>query len=120
MTFVLTALGWSVSNHVSFPYFDKVLHFFGGMTVALALFFCASSIQLRTNGAWSIQKRILIALGVLASLGVGIAWEVLEHHVPFLTNYEPHSFTSMNTLTDILWDMIGGIGAGFLLLVRVK
>ncbi len=116
MTFILTALGWSVSNHVSFPYFDKVLHFFGGMTVALALFFCASYVQLRTNGAkWGIQKRILIALGVLASLGVGIGWEILEHNVPFLTNYEPHSFTSMDTLTDILWDMIGGIVAGCLL-----
>ena len=116
---VLVALGALdfVANklylHWEFWWIDVILHFLGGLSVALfALWFFATNFDFKN---WS-QKKILTAALVCAIL-VGVLWEIFELHFG-LTSLSDGWHYYADTGSDLIMDTVGGI-FGFLWAARL-
>ena len=85
--------------YFSIPGSDKIMHFLGGVWVALSFIylFLPEKITLRT-----FLKIITL------TLFVGLAWEAFEYWLNIFTTQNP--FDLFDTLTDILFDILGGAG----------
>jgi hypothetical protein len=90
--------------------FDKVLHFLGGVTCGifgigiLAAGFSNSPCERKT-----VNRRIWI-MAIITALFIGVIWEIAQVYLPWLRDFSDHNLP--DTIGDIIFDTIGGIGAG--------
>ncbi len=95
------ALEWHI--YWLYPWFDILMHFWGGLVIAVGtqtpVFRSCMRVRIRT--LWQC---------LLLVVGIGIAWEVFEWYFVIIdaVNY------LQDTLLDILMDLSGGV-LGFLL-----
>ncbi len=90
-----------------YPFFDFIVHFIGGTWVALAAFTFVSSL-----GSLGFKKLILSL--ILIVFAVGVAWEIFEFAVEhyYLINFQG---PPLDTLLDLIADMLGGSAIAFYL-----
>ena len=87
-------------------FYDKVQHFGAGGSCGILGCFISALI------AGTQSNRRIIVLAILTALTIGVLWEVIEHTWPAL-NGGTHSYTSADTIADIVLDCLGGLVAGF-------
>ena len=85
-----------------FPHFDKFLHACAGIACGI---FGWILINLLLPNASTVQK-FLIVLGM--AIVVGIGWEILERFFPLL-NVHIMKFNPVDTATDVISDILGGL-----------
>ncbi|MDQ3076272.1 MAG: hypothetical protein M3Q34_04045 [bacterium] len=83
-------------------WFDMFMHFLGGVWVGLILLWVFPSKSLNKN------YFMKIILGILA---VGLAWEVFEYI--FYNTIAQNPFDLKDTISDIFFDMMGGVVSVF-------
>ncbi len=96
MHFLATKFYW----YFSISYLDMFMHFLGGFWIGLLYFYL---FPLKENYRISFF-RILIFV-----LGVGIGWEVFEMFVNDVV--ARNSFDYLDTLSDLFFDLFGGLCA---------
>ncbi len=94
----VTAIQFSLFYEL--PWFDVLLHLFGGMWVALAVF----SFYRFGRGEQPPVGNTVYALLLAAGLAVGIAWEFLEIYMKVI--FDTSQYIS-DTATDITLDVLG-------------
>jgi hypothetical protein len=108
--FIMGVLNWiayKLNWYWTLARVDTVVHFFGGLTVALAtLWLC--SLRFDTS-KWSIRRLFLVAL--ISSITVGILWEFYELYFGITSLSDGIYYVTDNGL-DVIMDTVGGI-AGF-------
>ena len=92
---------------------DMVVHFFGGLTVGLAvMWLCSYGMDFKN---WSLKK--ILTFSVIGSLLVGVMWELYELYFG-ITLLRDGMVYWIDTSSDLLMDMVGGI-FGFLYVSRL-
>lgn len=102
--FFLNALAMKYHWYFSLWWYDMPMHFLGGVFIgflALVIF---------------PKKPVLNAF--LCVLIIGILWEVFEFSLDTFITYNPHNY--LDTLSDIAFDLAGGLSAVFYYLKRAK
>lgn len=94
--FVLDLLGRTFYWYYTIWYFDLITHLLGGFWVGLFFLY----FFLRTSGNAPIVKVLL------ATLFIGIVWEIFEYIVYQRIGGIP--FSSLDTMLDLVVDMAGG------------
>ncbi len=89
---------------------DIILHFLGGLAVALFAFWIGSSRSSLKN--WSKRKILLTAL--ISAIVVGILWELCELYFGLTFLSDGIKYWT-NTGSDLLMDVVGGV-FGFILI----
>ena len=81
-------------------YFDMIMHFLGGFWIGLASFY--------TFSLQSVSDKLIFKI-LLLVLFIGLGWEVFE----ILVNdvMAQNSFNFLDTLSDIFFDLSGGLCA---------
>lgn len=90
-----------------FWWFDLLTHFLGGLWVAISflwLFFQSGFISIIKN-----HRNYNLAIAFLASLFIGIMWEVFEYYFGIV--FTDTSNYIIDTVTDISFDLVGGFAA---------
>ncbi|MDQ3245177.1 MAG: hypothetical protein M3P22_02445 [bacterium] len=106
--FVLNFLANKLYWYSSFWYFDMIMHTLGGFFILLAIIYVFKINNL------DFKSIVLALLGVFI---VGISWEVFEF--VFNNVLAGQVFNIYDTLSDICFDMLGGILALFYSLKRI-
>ncbi len=84
---------------LTYPWFDSMLHTLGGIYIGLvAMWFLYF---------FRISPRLFYVL--ISVLIVGLAWELMEYVLSFPRS--PHMSYELDTLKDLVLDLIGGIFA---------
>ena len=99
--------------HWSAGWFDIVLHFLGGLCVAMfALWLISAKFELKN---WSSRKISMVA--VFGALLIGVLWEIYELYfgITFLSDGARYF---ADTAKDLTMDLVGGF-FGFLWAVRL-
>ncbi len=103
----------------SIYYVDKILHFLGGNTAAF-LFLWAVSYCMPKNLHDKLflypHKQLLIFFTCIWVFIVGVFWEILQHYEPLFGHYGTHSFTDIDTIFDVIFDVLGGLCAATIIL----
>lgn len=86
------------------------MHFLGGVWVACALFAFYRFAQKENV----LKRGTLYVILVLSVLCVGILWELLEVYLAVPVDQKPSRV--IDTLSDIIFDTLGGLTASFILL----
>ncbi|HEU0085726.1 MAG TPA: hypothetical protein VFQ59_02085 [Candidatus Paceibacterota bacterium] len=86
------------------PWFDMPMHFLGGFWVALLVAFILPSRH------FSIHFVLKILAGVLL---IGILWEIFEVTLNTITVKD--TFDMVDTLSDLFFDIVGGLAATLVL-----
>ena len=99
-------------------YYDKLLHFLGGLTAGLAGLLWLTAFA-RGNEHHEIHLRYgtksLFVFALAFAFVIGIAWEILQYYWPWLRDFSDQTW--QDTLGDIVFDTLGGlIAAGYALL----
>lgn len=94
--------------YYSIWYFDMIMHFLGGLWLGLAIFWLFSIKEL------SLKLILKIVLGVLL---ISIFWEIFEILVNNIIAQNP--FSALDTVSDICFDLAGGILAVIYFLKRI-
>jgi len=81
-------------------YFDMIMHFMGGFWLSLAFIWLYNSSKL---------DDIHILKIMLSVLAIGVAWELFEIVVNHSLAKNP--FDAMDTLSDLFFDLFGGVTA---------
>lgn len=89
-------------------YFDMIMHFFGGLWVGLFFIYVFSLSGSVSNLIFKI---------ILSVLLVGISWEVFEFVVNNVIGRIP--FNTLDTISDVLFDLTGGFFSIFYLLRHI-
>lgn len=91
-----------------FFWFDILMHFLGGLWVALMFFWLLQIVNKSSLEIKTVKKSVLAA--VLCAFMVGIFWEIFENvsGVAFVL----HQNYVFDTLKDLGMDMLGGFCAG--------
>ena len=97
--------------YYSIWYFDMFMHFFGGFCVGMALLWIFYKDNLDFNFSFILK----ISLGVLF---LGAGWEVFE--IIFNNIIAGNSFDLPDTLSDIFFDLSGGLCAILYILVPLE
>ena len=79
-------------------YFDMIMHFLGGVWVGLFFIYTLSVDEASLKSLWRV---------VLLTLLIGVSWEVYEFVVNNMIGRVP--FDILDTLSDIFWDVAGGL-----------
>lgn len=103
LIFILNLLAEKFHWYLSIWYFDMTMHFLGGFWLGL---FFIWLFGLSTNP--SLHLIIKILSGVLL---IGIFWEFFE--LLFVNHVAQHPFSFLDTLSDMCFDLAGGLGAIF-------
>lgn len=100
INFVANKFYW----YSSIWYFDMIMHFLGGLFLGLGLVWFLSYKNLFLELSWKLIFKIFF--GVLL---IGISWEIFE----FLFNniIAQNSFNTLDTISDIFFDLAGGVFA---------
>lgn len=97
INYIAVKLYW----YYSIWWFDMPMHFFGGFWIGLALIWLLSfkyfPIQITPKSIFQVIIGVLI---------IGVGWEVFEIIVNNLTARMP--FNTLDTLSDIFFDLAGG------------
>lgn len=92
---------------------DMVVHFFGGMWVALiSTWFLSLFFSIKD---WSLKKILFVA--ICSSIFVGILWELYELYFG-MTSLSDGIYYVTDTSSDLLMDTIGGI-IGFINISKI-
>jgi hypothetical protein len=84
-------------------YFDMIMHFLGGVWVGFFFIYIYSPSHLNNKSVFKIASSVLL---------IGLSWEVFEFVVNNVIGRVP--FNSFDSISDIFWDMVGGLSAIFL------
>ena len=105
LNYVATKLYW----YFSIWWSDIPMHFLGGFCIGLAFiwFLSSASESFRLSLESKALTRILIFKIILGVLLVGIFWEVFE--IYFINYIAQNSFNAPDTISDIFFDLAGGI-----------
>ena len=95
--------------YYSIWYFDIIMHFLGGFWIGLAFFYIFSP--------QNISGKLIFKI-LLLVLCIGIGWEVYEILVNDILAQNPFNF--LDTLSDIFFDLFGGLCAMLYLLVPLE
>jgi len=101
---VISALQFAAlqfSLYYFYPWYDIMMHFLGGIFVALILlwlFFYSEYIE-----RFEVSKRNIILIALLGTLVVGIGWEVFEYSIGNV----PEENYMLDTSIDLFMDLIG-------------
>ncbi len=85
--------------------YDKLQHFIAGTACGVFGVWCAAALRLR-------QQRLLLLCAAASALFIGGMWEVYEHWYPEV-NGGTHSYFSLDTQLDLLFDVLGGLCAAW-------
>ncbi len=117
--FVGFCIGSWFDLYVRFSFFDTLMHFWGGLTVAFffARYFKDASPHL------SAFKKILFLIA--SACLIGVFWECAEYtssvlspiYAPLISNYF-YIGTLADTLTDLVADMLGGFAFALLWITK--
>src|SRR3989338_10088082 len=94
---ILNFLANTFHLYYSIWWFDALMHFLGGLWVALA---CLYLFPLQNSSANSIFKILLLVLIV------GVGWEVFEF--VFYDSFASNPFNPIDTISDVFFDLSGG------------
>jgi hypothetical protein len=108
LIFLLNFLAMKFYWYLSIWYFDMPMHFLGGIWLGLASIYF---FPLKDNSLKSIFKIFFIVLLV------GVGWEVFEILVNKFTVQDPFNF--LDTVSDICFDLAGGLFAIFYFIKKV-
>lgn len=107
LMFIINKLAWKFYWYSSIWWFDIPMHFLGGVWLGLFFLYLFSRLNF-------VKSRILLTIfGVLV---VGILWEFFETHLNEISKDE---FNILDTVSDVLFDLAGGLCAIFYFLKRV-
>lgn len=95
--------------YASMWYLDMIMHFVGGLWLGMLFLWF---FRLHHTNYFSVIQKILLLVFL-----TGVGWEVFEF---FVNNYwGPYTFDMRDTISDIFFDMSGGIFAVFYYLNKV-
>ena len=95
--------------YYSIWYFDMIMHFLGGVWVGLASIYLFPPKDLSIKFIWRILFFVLL---------VGVGWEVFEVFVSRMTT-ESSYFNILDTISDVFFDLAGGVFAILYFLKRI-
>ena len=110
--FILNTLATFFGCYTIFSWFDNMMHFFGGVWLGLVA----------TWFWYSKYKRGIIGIGsILLFVFIGaFLWEILEYAVQFITR-SPHSLATFpDSISDIIFGLLGGLLVGLRKLQTIK
>ena len=106
ITAVLHFIALKTSLYWSTEWFDILMHFLGGLTAGLGVFFVILTFGMVTHEPLQDTKLVFFAV-LTGALLIGVAWELWELFVGFTDIY-----TDMgDTLLDIVMDTVGAVCA---------
>jgi thiol:disulfide interchange protein len=110
--FLLNSAGSFFSWYTLLPWYDNMMHFLGGVWLALvAIWLFYSHIE---------QKRAGI-ISVLLFVFVGVfLWEGLEYFVQAITNAPGSLATPKDSVSDMVFGLLGGFLAGLHTIKRIR
>lgn len=99
---------------------DKLLHFLGGASCGVF------GVGLLSMGFWNKDTLCTVretnlrvwVIAILVALIIGVAFEVLQAFAPIFRNGRAYNW--YDTVGDVVFDVLGGIVAGFVYQVRGK
>lgn len=100
--------------YYSIWYFDMPMHFLGGFLSGLIFIFILSSKSFTHSSYRALILKIL--LGVLI---IGISWEIFEFSANTLFVKNLFLVNRLDSISDIFFDLAGGIGAIIYYLKRI-
>ncbi len=101
---VLNLVATELHLHWSLWWIDVILHFLGGLTVALfILWFFAANFDLKN---WSQGK--ILAVALVGAICVGVLWEFYELYFG-MTLFSDGWHYYADTGSDLIMDFVGGI-----------
>ncbi len=89
-------------------WFDMPMHFFGGFFVVLVTLWLKFFTKIFNFTPFK-SKNSFLFIGILSALIVGLFWELFEYGVQSITGVILTTF--MDSLSDIFFDLAGGIAA---------
>ena len=85
-------------------WFDMPMHFMGGIWLAgTVLWWRFFSGRFTNEGS----IKAIFVWAILGALGIGLAWEVYEAGVSYIT--VGHMNNMLDTISDLIFDMLGGL-----------
>ncbi len=112
--FLADALANKFYWYYSVWYFDMPMHFFGGFLSGLIFIFILSSKSFSHKSPTAFILKVL--LGVLL---IGISWEVFEFSANTYFVKNLFLVNKLDSISDIFFDLAGGIGATLYYLKRI-
>ena len=117
MLFLLLLIGvleWLGTYFDLFQYhmlaYDKVLHFLGGYTCGVFGVFLLKTSEMTRYCDLEAANRRVLAVALMAAFSIGALWEILQIIVPVMRNVGEYNWS--DTIGDMIFDMVGGVGAG--------
>lgn len=107
LIFIFNYIGNKFHWYYSVWYFDMIMHFFGGFWTGLVYFFIFPFKE-------QFQKSFLPT--IVFVFFIGIVWEIVE---PFINPTMSLNLFSLDTVSDIFFDLSGGTLAILYLLKRI-
>lgn len=112
--FILSFLAIHFNIYYTFPWFDMLMHFLGGMIAALVLYVILARFDLRY---YRTAASFFIAIVVMTFL-VGLFWEVAEYVVNY---YLPtYAFDPIDTTIDLVADTCGAALSAAFIFIRKR
>lgn len=109
--FILNFLANKFHWYYSIWWFDMPMHFMGGFWLGMVFFWFFKVRELNL----SVNLKFLARL-VAWVLFIGVAWELFEYY--FINYVAQNNFDLLDTLSDLFFDLFGGITAVTFLLKR--
>lgn len=106
--FLINALANKFYWYSSIWYFDIIMHFLGGLWIGIFAFYFFSP--------QTISFRLIFKILIMVFL-IGIGWEIFEVFVDKVISL--NYFNILDTISDILFDLTGGIMAIFYYMKKI-
>lgn len=128
MIIVSLVVGETLNFYQLIPYYDKFVHFSLPFFVGFIAFLLAYTMH--ETGNLKITNGLLIVIIVLITMGIGATWEIIEYITDHFINPYVHIFEQLqgsptesplvDTMNDLICDMLGGIFGAILGLRYIK
>jgi hypothetical protein len=105
ITAILHFFALKTSLYWTTEWFDIVMHFLGGLTAGLGVFFVILSLGMITHH--EVSKKLLFFSVITGALLIGVVWELWELFMQFTDI----STDMLDTVLDIVMDTVGAICA---------
>ncbi len=110
--FLLNSAGSFFSWYTLLPWYDNMMHFLGGVWLALvAVWLLYSRIQEKRAGIISVLLFVLVG---------ALLWEGLEYFVQAVTKAPGSLATPVDSVSDIVFGLLGGLLAGLHTIKRIR
>lgn len=117
---VIAVLNWLAEYYSWYwriSWFDMLMHFAGGAWLAgVAIWWRFFSGKFSGEIPQNFARAALFGIG--AAFVIGLGWEIYESFVSFLV--EGHINDILDTISDLVFDMLGGVLMTILMQTRVK